>query len=301
MAPATKRSPLVSVGMPVYNGEDLIATALDSILNQTYQNIELVIVDNASTDDTAKVCREYVETDQRVRYVRNKRNIGVARNFNRAFELSTGKYFKWAAHDDWIAPLFIADCVTALEADDSSVLCWTNSRFIDAAGNLSDEQPFAGSPYLLSSQASLRQRFRQALYAYPGPTLYGLIRTDALRRTQLFRGTVGSDRVLLAELSMLGGFSWVSDVLFFERHWPGMRVGHYTSSYWDPDRWRIGVTMGYVVQAGQCMSVILRARLRPTTTGTLSGIVAVKYARRISRRVLWSLRELTKRSPHREC
>lgn len=284
-------APTVTIGLPVYNGADLLANALKSIRDQTYENLEIIVVDNASTDLTAETCRRFASTDPRIRYVRNDHNIGVARNFNRVFELAHGKYFKWAAHDDWIDPLFIAECVTRLEADASSVLCWTGSRFVDLAGNLSDEQPHAGNPHLLSSAVPVTLRFRQALHAYPGPTLYGLMRADALRRTQLFRGTVGSDRVLLVELSMLGGFSWVPDVLFFERHWPDERVGHYTSSYWDPTRKSQRVTSAYLSQAIQCMSTVAARRFDPLTTVSLMLSVIAKYGPTILRRSLWSSRE----------
>ena len=290
------QTPMVTIGMPVYNGADLIANAFESIRSQTYENLEIVVVDNASTDSTEETCRRFANSDPRVRYFRNDHNIGVAKNFNRAFDLAHGKYFKWAAHDDWIESSFVAECVTRLEADDSSVLCWTGSRFVDLAGNLSDEQPFAGNPYLLSSDVPVTLRFRHALHAYPGPTLYGLMRGDALRNTQLFRGTVGSDRVLLAELSTLGGFSWVPDILFFERHWPDERVGHYTSSYWDPTRKNQRVTSAYLSQAAQCVSVVAAKRFDPLTTVSLVLSVIGKYGPKILRRSLWSIREHMRRA-----
>jgi glycosyltransferase involved in cell wall biosynthesis len=118
-----KKNSLVSIGMPVCNGAKFITEALDSILNQTFENFELIVSDNASTDETGKICREYMAKDSCIRYYRSKQNFGAAWNFNHVFKLSSGKYFKWAAHDDVIAPDFPLKCVEVLERDPSVVLC----------------------------------------------------------------------------------------------------------------------------------------------------------------------------------
>src|SRR3954470_1068595 len=96
----SERRPRVSIGLPVYNGQRFLAPAVSSLLAQTFADFELVICDNASTDDTEAICRRFAERDPRVRYHRNEQNVGAAPNFNRALALSTGQYFKWAAHDD---------------------------------------------------------------------------------------------------------------------------------------------------------------------------------------------------------
>src|SRR4051794_3298661 len=92
--------PKLSIGLPVYNGENFLAHAVDSILAQDFRDFELIISDNASTDRTAEICRGYAESDPRVRYVRFETNQGGSRNFCYVFELARGEYFKWAAHDD---------------------------------------------------------------------------------------------------------------------------------------------------------------------------------------------------------
>src|SRR4030095_3279504 len=94
------RDPRLSVGLPVHNGERFIREALDSLLDQDYRDFELIISDNASTDETGRICAEYAIRDSRIRYFRNSQNIGAARNYSRVFELSHGELFKWAAHDD---------------------------------------------------------------------------------------------------------------------------------------------------------------------------------------------------------
>src|SRR5215210_4761461 len=92
--------PLISIGMPVYNGEKYLSLAIASIIEQDYQNIELIISDNASTDKTPEICKAYQQTDPRIKYYRNQENLGTAKNFKLVFELSKSDYFMWAAHDD---------------------------------------------------------------------------------------------------------------------------------------------------------------------------------------------------------
>ena len=93
-------TPVVSLGMPVFNGERYLATAIESVLGQTFDDFELLLCDNASTDATGDICRSFAGADPRVRYIRNPENLGAHPNFNRAFELATGRFFKWASHDD---------------------------------------------------------------------------------------------------------------------------------------------------------------------------------------------------------
>ena len=115
--------PTVSIGLPVHNGAAFLAEAIESIPAQTFTDFELVISDNASTDRTPEICRSYTAADGRIRYYRQEANIGAARNYNVVFQRSSGKYFKWAAHDDLIRPTYLARCVAALEADPEAVLC----------------------------------------------------------------------------------------------------------------------------------------------------------------------------------
>ena len=106
-------TPKVSIGLPVYNGERYLREALDSILGQTFRDFELIICDNASTDETAAICADYAARDPRIRYHRQTHNIGATANFNHTFELARGAYFKWAAHDDVLAPTWLEKCVAS--------------------------------------------------------------------------------------------------------------------------------------------------------------------------------------------
>jgi glycosyltransferase involved in cell wall biosynthesis len=127
--------PRVSIGLPVYNGEDYVGASVESLLAQTFTDFELVIVDNASTDRTSEICRSFASRDRRVRYHRNERNIGGGLNMNLAFELANGApFYKWAAHDDIHAPTFLERCMDALDRDPTAVLAFTKVELIDSEG-----------------------------------------------------------------------------------------------------------------------------------------------------------------------
>ena len=111
----------LTIGLPVYNGDNFLEECLESILAQTFRDFKLIISDNASTDRTESICRRFAENDPRVKYYRNEKNIGAAPNFNRVFELSNTEYFKWIAHDDVHKPDFVEQCVHILETDQNPV------------------------------------------------------------------------------------------------------------------------------------------------------------------------------------
>jgi glycosyltransferase involved in cell wall biosynthesis len=211
-------SPRTSIGLPVYNGERYLAAAIESLLAQTYSDFELIISDNASTDGTEEICRTFVKLDSRIKYHRSKVNHGAALNFNRAFELSRGHYFKWAAHDDLQHQSFLQRCISVLEQDPSVVLCFTGTQFIDDEGMPIREYKF---PVDVNS-ATRRELF--LLYAGGGHIvheIFGVIRAEALRTSPLIGGYVGSDLVLLAALALRGRFHQVPEILFEHREHKG--------------------------------------------------------------------------------
>jgi len=223
----TEHRPRVSIGLPVYNGDRYLSGALDVILAQTFEDYELIISDNASTDGTAEICQEYAARDKRIRYYRNEKNLGAAKNFNRVFELSTAPYFKWAAVDDLIAPDFVARCIEALECEPRAVLAYTRAKYIDREGGVieSSQQDL---PRHVDWRPGPVARFRQLLDGFgadggaSAPMFwYGVIRADLLKGTRLMGGYFASDLVLLSELIVLGEFIEVPEFLFFIRLHPG--------------------------------------------------------------------------------
>ena len=208
--------PKVSIGLPVYNGDEFLEKAIESILGQSFTDFELIISDNASTDKTALICQAYAARDARIRYYRNATNIGGANNGNRTFLLAQGKYFRWAAHDDLCAPELIAKCVAVLERDPHVVLCYTQTVNIDQQGKM------LGTTSLnRATSDSPHRRFHDLAFRndYCEPS-YGLMRSEILRRTRLEQDFTGSDRVLLCELAFYGKFVEIDEPLFYKRHHP---------------------------------------------------------------------------------
>lgn len=211
-----EQPPLISVGVPVHNGENFIEKALDSILGQTYTNFELIICDNVSGDRTPDICKWYRDQDKRVTYHRNEKNIGPTNNFNRTFKLASGTYFKWAAHDDVIAEEFLARCLDVLEADPSVVVCSALTGSIDEEGELQHVWRHS----MRTDSYKTHERFYDLLYHPHRQALYGLIRSSALRETSLLRGFNDSDGNLLVELALRGRLVELPELLFFDRVHP---------------------------------------------------------------------------------
>ena len=228
--------PRVSIGVPVYNGERYVAETLDSLLAQTFGDFELVICDNASMDRTERICRGYADRDVRIRYVRNATNVGAAGNYRRAFELSSGEYFRWANADDLFAPQSLARCVEILDQQPSVVLAYPRTKFIDERGDVISE--YEDHMHLHSSRAS--ERFFQVMekLGYVN-VIYGLMRADILRRTGLLRNFPQGDIPLVAELALYGKFWEIPEFLFFRRLHPAASSSYkddvsLTQEFFDP-------------------------------------------------------------------
>jgi len=130
-----ENTPTVSIGMPVYNGEPFIRDALDSLLGQTFIDFELIISDNASTDNTEKICREYASKDERIRYIRQTENRGASANFQFVLNEAVGEYFIWAAADDLQSKEFLEIQVESLKKNNEIVLITTDVQNMDELGH----------------------------------------------------------------------------------------------------------------------------------------------------------------------
>jgi glycosyltransferase involved in cell wall biosynthesis len=207
----------VSIGLPVYNGERYLSQTITSILDQTFIDFELIVSDNASIDGTEEICRAFEAKDRRVHYLRQPRNIGASPNFNICYDLATGEYFKWAAHDDFLEPEYLAECVRALDANPDVVLCHTLVRLVDSQDRLVETfrpiEPAASSP-CPSERFAARMRNPRCL------DIWGVVRRAALRDSVLFGSYVGMDRALLLELALRGRFLLIDKPLFSNRDHP---------------------------------------------------------------------------------
>ena len=258
------RIPKVSIGMPVLNGENYIEPAIRSILAQTYSDFELIISDNASQDRTEEICRHYLEKDGRIRYYRNDSNIGAARNFNRTVELARGEFFKWAAHDDTLAPEYLERCLEVLEQDESLILSFPKTVLVNHSGDaVSKYEVKMGN---ISSEKP-QTRYRDlVLVCHWGIEIFGLFRKSVLDTTNLLASFPGSDRTFMAELSLMGRFYEIPEYLFYSRDHPerSTKTGtiHSRAEWWDTKntgqtvfpQWRL---------AYELVRIVKNARLSP--------------------------------------
>jgi glycosyltransferase involved in cell wall biosynthesis len=217
----TQSHPNVSIGLPVRDGARYLDEAIRSILNQTYQDFELVISDNASTDRTEAIAREWAAADTRVRYVRNPEDIGAAPNFHQCFRMARGRYFKWAAHDDLLHPKYLELCVEALEMSPEIVLAHTSAEQIDGEGTVIGHIP--NIPDVNSDDPV--QRFTNVVTEERlNLPIFGVMRSDVLATTSLHGSFFAAARVELAEMALRGPFVWIDDPLFVHRNHSGASV-----------------------------------------------------------------------------
>jgi glycosyltransferase involved in cell wall biosynthesis len=223
--------PRLSIGIPVFNGQEFLPELLDSLLAQSFRDFEILICDNASTDRTPRICREYEAQDSRIHYVRNRRNLGAVANFNRVFELSSAPLFKWAAHDDLYRETYVDVCVRLLDENPDVVLAHTSTAFIDEKGEMLPFEQETGSfvdprtqrrywadvPGIADTPVAISRFSHVLTRARWGTHMFGVIRREVLKQTSLLPNFEGSDRPMLAELALLGRFRCANEPLFLKR------------------------------------------------------------------------------------
>ena len=191
---------LVSIGMPVYNEEMFLEESLKSLLAQDYENIEIIISDNASTDRTEQICKKYKSKNDNISYHRFEKNCGVTRNFIKVLDLAKGRYFMWASgHDMWSENL-ISECVKLLEKHTSAVIAFGCLKWVGRWGNTIER--FSG--WTDTRGMDPTARYFSVFWGNVHPIL-GLIRTESLKKTRTL-SIPGSDLIQLTELVLLGDF-----------------------------------------------------------------------------------------------
>ena len=212
-----QNTPLVSIGLPVYNGERFLKRALDSLLAQDFQNLELILSDNASTDDTSMICEEYASKDARIRYVRNATNLGALKNFNQVLDLARGTYFMWAAYDDLWEPDFISSLVNLLEANPGAILAFCSCYRLDTAGNLLRTH----RKYGRLDHPNRLVRVNRYIWFPDGEgrvmVIYGLMHTSALKDIggiEAYDQYESSDDTFVLQLLLRGNFAFSEKLLF---------------------------------------------------------------------------------------
>ncbi len=209
-------TPRLTVGLPVHNGENFLAASIDSLRRQTLEDFELIISDNASEDGTSDICRQYEKQDDRIRWFRQPRNIGLAANHNFVVEKGRADLFKWASHDDVYAPSLLQRCVEALDGQPDAVLSHAWCTLIDGSGLPTQDVEYGPN----TESPHPPERFRSLLLAEGGDDDGGVIRMDVLRRVAKKNSYHHADHTIIAEIALYGRFFQVPERLYFRRDHP---------------------------------------------------------------------------------
>ena len=200
--------PLVSVALPVYNGADYVRDCIDSVLAQTYANLELVIADAGSTDETEQICRGYAERDERLKYGRAPGYRGVSENYQAALETSTGDYVCFVAADDAIEERFIEECMAAHDENGPLELVFATTAEIPehwhpGTGAAADES-YDDDALALTSESAPARLTELIRHLHACNAFNGVHRAETLRATLPFGAHQGWDRVTLAQMVLRG-------------------------------------------------------------------------------------------------
>ena len=249
---------LVSIGLPVYNGEPFIQQAIDSLLAQDYKNFELIISDNGSIDSTQEICMEYAKQDKRIRYYRSDTNNGALWNFNHVFELSIAEYFMWASHDDYWEPSYISVCLKAYERSPGIVLAGTFCESFYPKGKRKNFIDYGLTTIGLSALERFKI-YKSTIHSgnHIGGIFYGIYKSKFLSKVQPFNNVIANDHIILAELCLLGEFVTVEQVLVHKR-WGGASMSHRANAYAQNINNEFMIRFPYLVREFFFQKMILR-------------------------------------------
>jgi glycosyltransferase involved in cell wall biosynthesis len=269
--------PLVSIGLPVRNGERSVGEAVRSVLDQEYGRLELVISDNASDDGTEEICRQFARSDTRVHYHRHSRNVGLVGNFNTVLHLARGAYFKWLGDDDWLTPAYVPRCVDVLDDDEALILVTTQQAHVHPDGAV-ESADYDGTRMRSDRRVKrftemLRLLTESHLLLDP---LYGMMRRDPVTRlprpVMLFE-----DEIFAARLALAGPFGHVREVLSYRRFKPFQRLPA-TARRLGVPRWQASVAT--TLQCRELLAAVREADLDPRERRQASAAVARMFVRR---------------------
>lgn len=284
------RHPLVSICLPVRNGEEFLAETAESVLAQDHETLELVISDNASDDGTEQICRELARSDHRVRYYRQPNNIGLLKNFAEVQRQARGKYFKWIGDDDWLAPAYLSRCLAAFTEDPRLILVTTQQLYVSADG-MSRTLPYARAE-LRSPQPDVRfaemLRLLTESHLLLDP-LYGLTRLPVVRRIPR-RNMLREDETFAATMALAGPFGHVSEILARRRTRPFTRLPVLAERL-DVPRWHARIATA--LQCKALLHAVEQAGLDPGQRRRARAAIARLYFRRHHRTAISRGRKLT--------
>lgn len=259
-------APEVTIGVPVYNGERYLGAALDSLLAQDHDSLEILISDNASTDATAAIIADAAQRDPRVRVIRQPVNRGGVWNVNFLVDQAQGELFKWAYYDDVCVPGFVPACVEALRsAGPGTVMAYTRVVTIGPAGEIIEERDDA---HLNLDAATPHERVYNLLYSLANQAEFGLMRTAAMRRTHGIRPYIGSELFFLTEMAIHGGFVLVPEPLQqLRRHPEQYGRDRFTEANWYAGSGKPQSLLPFTKMNALLAETVLHADLSPSERG----------------------------------
>lgn len=191
--------PAVTVGMPTYNRAAGLERALESVLGQSEQDLEVIVSDNASTDATRQVVEEAAARDGRIQYLLQEVNLGLTANFNAVLRAARGRYVMVLADDDWLDEDYVARCRAALDADRELALVCGSATYHGP-----DRETFAGREINLLDGNPKRRVRRYFGTVTDNVCIYGLIRRSLIEQVLPMRNCLAGDWLLIARLAFLG-------------------------------------------------------------------------------------------------
>ncbi len=295
--------PKVSIGIPVFNGAKTLAKTIEAAINQDYKNLEIIISDNCSTDETQLIAEEFQKKDSRIRYIRQEINYGMTANFSKVFENSTGEFFMWAAHDDQHEPTFISRCLPLLLSNPEAGLCVpkTQAYFRGEVTWVSSMKTFKG----IDSRVKL---YNETLKHFPAVGMYGLYRSSKVAKTYLWRNFTGADLVFVQDLTLHGNIIICEEILFsyFEREkWNTLEQDYaniYGTSkipwYYSPFLVVLEKQMNTIFHSQNCLiskfvllGILLRFQLgqvaKKASLKLLKFVVPVKFKQQVAVKFYW--------------
>lgn len=269
--------PLVSIGLPVRNGERRVGDAIRSVLDQSHGDLELVICDNASDDGTEEVCRRFARLDPRIRYHRHPRDVGAVGNFNAVLHRARGTYFRWLGDDDWLTSTYVARCVEVLADDAALILVTTQQAHLAGDGDV--ETAAFDAARLRSDRPAVRfaemLRLLTESHLLLDP-LYGTMRRDRLARlprpVMLFE-----DQILAARLALAGPFGHIPEILSVRGSKPFPRLA-VTARRLGVPTWQAGIAT--TLQCRELLAAVGEAELGPLERRRARAAVAGLFLRR---------------------
>jgi glycosyltransferase involved in cell wall biosynthesis len=269
--------PLVSIGLPVRNGERYVGEAVRSVLGQEFDRLELVISDNASNDGTEEICRHFARSDTRVRYHRQARNVGLVPNFNSVLHLARGTYFKWIGDDDWLEPNYVSRCSEVLD-DVALILVTTQQAHVHPDGAV-ESAGYDGTPM---RSARPVERFTEMLRLLTEThllldPLYGMMRRGWVSRlprpVMLYE-----DQIFAARLALAGPFGHVREVLSYRRFKPFQRLPATARQLGIP-AWQAHAAT--TLQCRELLAAVREADLDPDDRRQANAAIARMFVRRM--------------------